>query len=406
MLILHTSDWHLGRTFHGVDILEVQRQAMSEIVQWVKERGVDVVLVSGDIYDRAQPRTEVVELLNATLGGIRAAGAQVVLTSGNHDSPARLGFGAEIMAHGGVHLLTSVAGAEWPVVFRQRNGSVTAERAPSVALKDAGDHGDAHEDAVAVYGIPYLEPRAVAPLLDCPPTHQAVLGAVAQRIAGDKRTRAGIPSVVMAHAFVTGAEPTDSERVVDSGGLGTVSAEVFADHDYTALGHIHRRQRVTGTVRYSGSPVAYSFSEASHTKGAWLVDIGARGVRKVEELEHEAGLRLARLRGPLDTLLSAPENAAAQDAWCQVVLKDPERPAAAMERVRTRFPRTVELRWEPEGGRSLSPRRYSAQVAEAASPEELCARFYDHVRHRGLSPEEAQDVNDVVASVAGAGAQG
>ena len=139
-----------------------------------------------------------------------------------------------------------------------------------------------------------------------------------------------------------------------------MSAEVFADHDYTALGHIHRRQRVTGTVRYSGSPVAYSFSEASHTKGAWLVDIGAPGVRKVEELEHEAGLRLARLRGPLATLLSAPEHAAAQDAWCQVVLTDPERPAVAMERVRTRFPRTVELRWEPEGGRSLSPRRYSA----------------------------------------------
>ncbi len=144
MLILHTSDWNLGRTFHGVDILDVQRRAMSEIVQWVKERGVAVVLVSGDVYDRAQPRTEVVELLNATLGGIRAAGAQVVLTSGNHDSPARLGFGAEIMAHGGVHLLTSVAGAEPPVVFRQRNGSVTAERAPSVALKDAGYHGDTH----------------------------------------------------------------------------------------------------------------------------------------------------------------------------------------------------------------------------------------------------------------------
>ena len=405
MLILHTSDWHLGRTFHGVDILDVQRRAMSEIVQWVRDRGVDVVLVSGDVYDRAQPRTEVVELLNTTLGEIREAGAQVVLTSGNHDSPARLGFGADIMAHGGVHLLTSVAGAERPVVFRRRNGSVTGERARPAALNAAGDRGDAHHDAVAVYGIPYMEPRAVAPLLACPPTHQAVLGAVTQRIAEDKRTRVGIPSVVMAHAFVTGAEPTDSERVVDSGGLGTVSAGVFADHDYTALGHIHRRQRVTNTVRYSGSPVAYSFSEASHTKGAWLVDIGARGIQKVEELDHEAGLRLARLRGPLESLLSDPENADAQDAWCQVVLTDPERPAAVMERVRSRFPRTVELRWEPEGGRSLSPRRYSAHVSEAASSEELCARFYDHVRHRGLSPEEAQDVNDVVASVAGAGAQ-
>jgi len=104
-------------------------------------------------------------------------------------------------------------------------------------------------------------------------------------------------------------------------------------------------------------------------------------------------------------LLRDPAHTSAEGAWCQVVLTDRDRPASAMDRIRTRFPRTVELRWEPEGGRSLSPRRYSAQVAEAASPEELCARFYDHVRHRGLSPEEAQDVHDVVASVAGAGAQ-
>ncbi|HAG63431.1 MAG TPA: exonuclease sbcCD subunit D [Kocuria sp.] len=406
MLMLHTSDWHLGRTFHGVDILDVQARAMTEIVAWVREYDVSVVLVSGDVYDRAQPRTEVVELLNRTLGEIREAGAHVVLTSGNHDSPARLGFGSQIMSHGGVHLLTTPEDAWRPVLFTQRDGRLTVSRgAVPAGEPSAGSPAAAAEDTtVAVYGIPYLEPRAAAPLLDCAPTHQGVLGAVTARIDDDARNRPGVPTVVMAHAFVTGAEPTDSERVVDSGGLGTASAEIFAEHDYTALGHLHRRQRVTETVRYSGSPVAYSFSEAEHSKGAWLVDVRSDGVHGVTPLDHASGMRLARLRGQLDALLTEPEHTRAQDAWCQVVLTDAERPAAAMERVRTRFPHTVELRWEPEGGRAATPLGYSARVAGVASPGELCARFYDHVRGRSLSPSEGAELDDAVAAVCEKGA--
>lgn len=397
MLILHTSDWHLGRTFHGVDILDVQARAMAEIVDWVREREVALVLVAGDVYDRAQPRTEVVELLNDTLAQLRAAGAQVVVTSGNHDSPARLGFGAQIMSHGGVHMLTAASGAARPVVFTESAAGSVSSAASQGPFSAACT--DEQATRVAVYGIPYLEPRAAAPLLGCAPTHQAVLAAVMSQIDADRRARGRITSIVMAHAFVTGAHATDSERIVDSGGLGTVSADIFARHDYTALGHIHRRQRITDTVRYSGSPVAYSFSEAGHPKGAWLLEVGEHGVRKVEQLEHTAGLELVRLAGRLDDLLAAPEHAAAETAWCQVVLTDPERPAAAMERIRGRFPRTVELRWEPEGGRTLTPRAYALRVAEASSPEDLCDRFYEHVRHRALSPEERADVTDAVATV-------
>ncbi|CAL8898470.1 nuclease SbcCD subunit D [Kocuria varians] len=405
MLILHTSDWHLGRTFHGVDILDVQARAMAEIVAWVREHGVDVVLVSGDVYDRAQPRTEVVELLNTTLAQLRGAGAYVVLTSGNHDSPARLGFGSQIMAHGGVFLLTAVDGAARPVLFAESGaGDISAVRAlPS----DAGRPSPSADEAptLAVYGIPYLEPRATAPLLDCPPTHQAVMGAVMSEIDADRVARGGPTSVVMAHAFVTGAQATDSERIVDSGGLGTVSADVFAAHDYAALGHIHRRQRITETARYSGSPVAYSFSEATHPKGAWLVRADAAGLGDVVPLDHRAGLRLARLRGPLETLVSDPELTAEEDAWCQVVLTDAERPASAMDRVRSRFPRTVELRWEPEGGRTVAQRAYSAQLEEAASTEELCARFYEHVRFRALTEEECTEISEAVSAVQSRGVE-
>ena len=406
MLILHTSDWHLGRTFHGVDILDVQARAMAEIVEWVRRYGVSVVLVSGDVYDRAQPRTEVVELLSTTLAQIREAGAYVVLTSGNHDSPARLGFGAGIMSHGGVHLLTRVADAHVPVLLTQSEDSaVSVARATTPLAGVAPDGAPSGAFTVAVYGIPYIEPRAAAPSLDCAPTHQAVLGTVMERINADKHERGGIPSVVMAHAFVTGAQPTDSERVVDSGGLGTVSAEVFARHDYTALGHIHRRQRVADTVRYSGSPVAYSFSEAGHPKGAWLVDVGKTGVHEVTAFQHVAAMDLARLRGTLDDLLRDPAHTSTENAWCQVVLTDGDRPASAMDRIRTRFPKTVELRWEPEGGRTLTQQAYSARVAEAAGAEELCAQFYDHVRHRGLSGPEKTEIADAVAAARSRGVE-
>lgn len=426
MRFLHTSDWHLGRTFHGVDILAEQERALADIVTWVEEHGVDGVLVSGDVYDRAQPRTEVVELLGATLARLRRAGAHVVLTSGNHDSAARLGFGAEIMAHGGVYLRTRPEHARQPVLFRRGPDGLTVSLAEPEAADGAGGTpdvtarggrdvwaphagsrearaaassdgpGGAEDYAVAVYGIPYLEPRSVASGLGCAATHQAVLETVLAHVARDRAARPAAHSVVLAHAFVTGAEATDSERVIDSGGLGTVSADVFREHSYTALGHIHGPQRVRDTVRYSGSPVAYSFSEAGQRKQAWLVEIGAEGLKEVTALGHREGLRLARLRGTLRELLESEDHAGARDAWCQVVLTDAERPAAAMDRIRTRFPRTVQLRWEPDAPRPTQQAAYGARVGAARSAESLCAQFFEHVRHRGVSPAEHEDITSAV----------
>ncbi|MBD2761133.1 exonuclease SbcCD subunit D [Kocuria sp. cx-455] len=401
MRFLHTSDWHLGRTFHGVDVLNVQARAMDEIAAWVVEHRIDAVLISGDVYDRAQPRTEVVELLNATLASIRRAGAYVVMTSGNHDSAARLGFGAQIMAHGGVFIRTRAEQAALPILFSAHESGV---RVTDTALNgdDPGERPGA--PTVAVYGIPYLEPRSVAPRLACSATHQDVLDTIATSTAADLRSRAHTRGVVMAHAFVTGAATTDSERVIDCGGLGTVSADVFAAHSYAALGHIHRRQAVRPAVRYSGSPVAYSFSETGQTKGAWLVEFTDSDEPAVTSLDHRAGLHLAQLRGNLADLLRDPGHASAESAWCQVVLTDPERPASAMERIRTRFPQTVELRWEPEGGRSQQKLSYSARVEVAQSPDSLCASFFDHVRQRSVSDAEQNDIASAVAAARAVGA--
>ncbi|MEX5300793.1 exonuclease SbcCD subunit D [Kocuria sabuli] len=381
MRFLHTSDWHLGRSFHGQGTLEVQRAVLDELTGWVREHRVDVVLVAGDVYDQAQPRAEVVELLGRALADLRAAGARLVLTSGNHDSAARLGFGGPLLEPGGVHLRTRVEDVDRPVVLPDPAGGT-----------------------VLVYGVPYLEPRAVAGALDAEPDHPSVTAAALDRVRADAaRRRTELPGpvavVVLAHTFASGAAESDSERDLNVGGLGTVPPSVFAGADYTALGHLHRRQAVTDTVRYSGSPVAYSFSEAGHAKGAWLVDLEPGAAPEARALDHRHGHRLARLRGTLAELLADPALAVHEDALCQVVLTDEHRPPHPMDTVRSRFPRTLELRFEPAGAPPERDRSYAARVARAESPLEVCSAFYEHVRRRPVADDEARVLGSAVESV-------
>jgi exonuclease SbcD len=324
MRILHTSDWHLGRSFHRAGLLGAQGAWLDHLVEVVRTESVDVVLVSGDVYDRALPQVDAVLLLEDALARLAAAHVRVVLTSGNHDSAPRLGFGSRLMDAAGVHLRTQAEAAHLPVL-----------------LEDA--HGP-----VAVYGIPFLDPG----LLQEPwglraRSHEAALTEAAGRIRTDLAGRPGARSVVMAHAFVAGCRPSESERDISVGGVSMVSEEVFADFTYTALGHLHSPQVLEETIRYSGSPLAYSFSEAEQAKGSWLVDLGPAGVRTVEFIPAPVPRRLGRIRGQLADLLVDPDLADHEDSWLQVTLTDDLRPERAMDRLLERFPHTLSLLFEP-----------------------------------------------------------
>ncbi|HYY10201.1 MAG TPA: exonuclease SbcCD subunit D [Kineosporiaceae bacterium] len=364
MRILHTSDWHLGRSFHRVGLLEAQAAALDHLVEVVRAEQVDAVVVAGDVYDRALPGVDVVALLDEALARLAGTGAAVVLSSGNHDSPRRLGFAARLMERSRVHVRTDPARCGEPVLLEDRHGPV------------------------ALYPLPYLEPALAGPVLGCAPGagHEGVLGAAMAAVRTDLAHRPrGTRSVVAAHAFVVGGEPSDSERDISVGGAGAVPAGVFAGVDYVALGHLHGRQQVSEGVRYSGSPLAYSFSERGRAKGSWLVELGAGGLERVDAVDAPVPRPLAVLRGPLDTLLTDPAFAAHEQAWCQVTLTDDERPAEAMTRLRARFPHTLELRFEP--GTAVAGGSYSRRVAE---PDDvaLCCGFVEHVRRR--APSEAE----------------
>ncbi|MEE4492670.1 exonuclease SbcCD subunit D [Streptomyces sp. BE230] len=357
MRILHTSDWHLGRSFHRVSLHEAQAAYLDHLVATVQEHEVDVVLVAGDVYDRAVPPLSAVELFDDALHRLAAAGVPTVMISGNHDSARRLGVGAGLMGRAGIHLRTDPAHCATPVVIPDT-------------------HGD-----VAFYGLPYLEPALVKDVFKAERAgHEAVLTAAMDRVRADLAERPDATrSVVLAHAFVAGGEPSDSERDITVGGVAAVPAGVFDGVDYVALGHLHGCQTVAERVRYSGSPLAYSFSEVSHRKTMWLIDLDATGAIAAERIDCPVPRPLARLRGRLDALLDDPALDRHEHSWVEATLTDPVRPAEPMARLVERFPHTLSLVLEPDRAPD-DPHTSYAQRLRGRDDQRIAEDFVAHVR--------------------------
>jgi exonuclease SbcD len=362
MRILHTSDWHLGRSFHREGMLAHQAAYVDHLVQVVDSERVDLVVVAGDIYDRALPPVDAVRLADETLVRLARSRASVVLTSGNHDSAQRLGFSSRLIDEAGVFIRADASGVGRPIELEDEHGPV------------------------AVYGLPYLDPHAVADPWRLPTrSHQAALTEALGRVRGDLAGRPGTRSVVAAHAFVAGAQPSDSERDISVGGVARVPVDVFEGVDYVALGHLHGQHTLKGSIRYSGSPLAYSFSEAGHLKGSWLVELGADGFAGAEFVEAPVPRPLARLRGSLESLLADPAHDDAEGAWVEATLTDPVRPDQAMDRLRRRFPHALLLGFDSD-----LPVSGLAPIAPSASrsDHDIARDFMTDMR--GTPPQEAE----------------
>ncbi|HEY0117341.1 MAG TPA: exonuclease SbcCD subunit D [Cellulomonas sp.] len=380
MRLLHTSDWHLGRTLHGVDLLEHQAAYLDHLVGLARDERVDAVLVAGDVYDRAIPSVEAVAVLSEALARLSEL-TTVVLTSGNHDSSTRLGFGAALMRER-VRLRTAVARVAEPVVV-----------------------GD-----TLVYGLPYLDPDFArsqlaeaaddegAPVL-LARSHEAVIAAAMRRVRADRAARPQRHAVVMAHAFVTGGEASESERDIRVGGVDQVPAAVLAGVDYVALGHLHGPQTVAvpggGTVRYSGSPLAYSFSEQHQHKSTALVELSG-AEPEVTLVPAPVPRALADVTGTLDQLLASDAHV---DDWVRVTVTDSARPPDLQARVRGHYPHTLVVRHLPAGGAASSS--HAVAVGAASDPLEVAAQFVRHVTGADPTPAEVAALRrayqDVVA---------
>ena len=367
MKIFHSSDWHIGRTFHThptLDHFRIVAQAMAALV--VTEH-VDVVVVAGDIFDSAMPAADAYTVLGDTLRALRSAGAQVVLTSGNHDSATRLGFQSEWARLAGIHVLTRHESLDTPVVIDD-------------------DHGPVH-----FFGIPYLEPALIRhsyPDVSLS-THEQALSFAMQRIRSHLETHPA-RSVALAHCFAASVraevDVNGPERDIIAGGLNLVAASVFDGPDYVALGHIHGRAEVSERVRYSGAPLHYSFSEANKARGGWMVTLDAAGLGSVVWHDLPVPRPLAEISGTLEHLLTAEEFAAVEGHWVKANLTDRVRPLDAMRRLQSRFENCVALEYRPPTADGSPHMTYSERTAKQTDAE-IVAGFVEYVRN-GVGPSE------------------
>jgi DNA repair protein SbcD/Mre11 len=366
MRLLHTSDWHIGRTLHGTDLLAEQELVLTGLARVVAAESVDVVLVAGDVYDRAVPSADATAVLDRVVGRLLAAGAAVVMTPGNHDSARRLGTFSGLLSAAGLHVRASTPRLDEPVLLTDEHGEV------------------------AIYGLPFLEPEVARHELGVSGvrSHETVVGAAMDRVRSDLFLRPDTRSVVLAHAFVGGGVASDSERDICVGGVDLVPAKVFDGVDYVALGHLHRPQTLTPRLRYSGSPLAYSFGEAGQQKQAWLVDLDAHGLADVRALPLPTPRELTVLTGTLEELLADPAHGPVEDHFLSARLTDGIRPVDPMRRLQSRFAHCVHLEWSGTG--AVADGRSYQERLRGRSDLDVAAEFVRHVRGVGASTSERE----------------
>lgn len=372
MRILHTSDWHIGRTFHGHSTLEALRGVLEALTAQVREHDVDVVIVAGDVFDSGTPAAACYTLLSDTLRALADTGAEVIVTSGNHDSAARLGFQAGLLRDG-IHVLTDPAAVGTPIT-----------------VDDV--HGPVH-----FYGIPFLEPALLRHVWPGARSQAGVLAHAMDLVRTDLAGRAdaaGAPgaavrSVAIAHCFAAGVEPTPHlERDIQQGGLDVVPLATFDGVDYAALGHIHGRQQLAPHIRYAGAPLHYAFGEGDKPRGSWLVELDATGFAGAQWLDLPVPRRVVTLHGAFDDLLADPSLGGAEDAWVCVEYTDTLPQPDPLRRLQERFAYCAKVVHTPAHVREGDGRTYVERVRAARSDAELVEAFLGHVR----SGEGANDV--------------
>ncbi|MGX1793132.1 exonuclease SbcCD subunit D [Microbacterium sp. NPDC055312] len=376
MRILHTSDWHIGRTFHGHSTLAALAEVLDALVAQVREHAVDVVIVAGDVFDSATPAASAYTLLDDALLALHETGATVVMTSGNHDSAARLGFHSRLLRDG-IHVLTDPLAISTPVTVHD-------------------EHGPVH-----FFGIPYLEPAIVRQHWnddERPLRTQAQVMQHAMDLVREGMSAHTGRSVAIAHCFAAGVDPTAGlEREVRQGGLDMVSLAGFDGPDYVALGHIHGRQQLSDRVRYSGAPLHYSFGEQHKQRGSWLVDLDAAGLAAVTWLDLPIPRGLVTLTGALDEILSDENATRHHDDWVCAVYTDAVPQHEPMRRLRERFPFCALVQHQPEGVDAADERSYTQRLRGAVSDADRIEAFLEHVRAgQGATERESELIREVL----------
>ncbi|MCG0020000.1 exonuclease SbcCD subunit D [Vibrio parahaemolyticus] len=371
MKFIHTSDWHLGRQFHNVSLLEDQQAVLEQLIQYIENNQVDAVIVAGDVYDRSVPPTIAIELLNRVVKRICGElNTPMILISGNHDGAERLGFGSEQMKRSGLHIISNFEDMLTPVV---------------IETKAAGH--------VAFYGMPYNDPEQVRYVYKEPvSTHDEAHKLLAEKIT--EQFQSEHRNILISHCFVDGAIESESERPLSIGGFDRVSHEHFLNFDYVALGHLHQPQKKGEEyIRYSGSLMKYSFGEQNQKKGFTLVEIGKDGFIGAEHIELTAPHEMRIVEGELEQILEWGKTDPKNEDYLLVRLMDKHAILNPMEKLRTVYPNVLHLE---KPGMLIGVEQEMAQAKLARSEIDMFKDFFAEAQDSELSNEQEQAISDII----------
>ena len=374
MKLIHLSDIHLGKRVNEFSMLEDQAHILKKILAVVDEEKPDGVLIAGDVYDKSIPSTEAVQLFDDFLVRLAERKLPVFIISGNHDSPERLSFANRLIDAAGIHLAPVYNGVVEPITLSDEYGPVN------------------------VYMLPFIKPahvRGFFPDTEITGYSDAVAAAIG-RMNIDKTQR----NVLITHQFVTGAQRSDSEEL-SVGGTDNIGAEVFCDFDYVALGHIHGPQNMdSGRIRYCGSPLKYSFSEAAQQKSVTVAELKEKGMLEIHTVPLIPRRDMVELKGSYQqlTLREFYENTTYQEDYTHITLTDEEDIPDAVAKLRAVYHNLMKLDYDNTRTRH-SAAISGAENVETRSPIDLFAEFYELQNGLPMSAEQTELVASLIEKI-------
>lgn len=369
MKFFHISDLHLGKRVNEFSMLEDQGDILQKIVVLAKEHKPDAVLIAGDVYDKSTPIVEAVQLLDRFLVWLNELGIAVFVISGNHDNAERVAFGAELFKKSYVHIVQSYNGKMKPVTL-------------------SDEHGD-----IYIWMLPYLKPSIVRKYFTDKDivTYSDTLAAALSVAAINASAR----NVLIAHQFITGATTSESEEL-SVGGSENIDGSLFDGFDYVALGHLHRPQRMgRETMRYSGTPLKYSFAEADHTKSVTVVTMGCKGEIEIDELPLVPFREMREVRGTYNEIMNRDNyrNTNTED-YIRIVLTDDQDEPDAMAKLRNVYPNIMRLEYDNKRTQVTSSFETSVST-DKKKPSQLFAELFEKQNGQPMSDEQSRYVENL-----------
>lgn len=378
MKIIHTGDWHIGKLVHGLHMTEDQRYILKQLVSLIEQEKPDVLIIAGDIYDRSVPPVEAVDLLDEVLSDIVIKHqTKVLLIAGNHDSPDRVGFANKMLQDNGLYISGNLSETIKPIVIEDEYGPIS------------------------FYPIPYSEPALVREILsnDEIRTHDAAMKGIVDRI--NENIDPGSRNICIAHGYIIGSESlieSESERPLSIGGSDYVSVEYFDEFDYVALGHLHGPQRVKyDHIRYSGSLMKYSFSEANQKKSVTLIQMDHEGNVELEYKELKPIRDMRVIKGKLENLID-PDiyRETNTDDYIKAILTDRSELVDAISKLRAIYPNVLRMekeQFEREAGHDQTS---ASNEFTKKNPLDLFSEFYENVSGESFSEEKKSVVSRII----------